>query len=76
MWLRLDSSLGQGGGQASVEGVARAGGFDDWAGVDGGDMAGEGGGFDEGSLGAEGEDDVPDAAGEEGERLLRLKRDR
>ena len=60
-------AFGQGGGEAAVEGVAGAGGFDDGAGVDGGDVAGEGAVFDEGSLGTEGEDDVADAAGEEGD---------
>jgi hypothetical protein len=39
-------SLSQGGGEASVEGVACSGGFDDGAGVYGGNVAGEGVGFD------------------------------
>jgi hypothetical protein len=59
-------ALGEGGGEASVEGVAGTGGFDNGAGVDGGDVADEGVVFDEGSLGTKGEDDVADASGEEG----------
>ena len=66
MWLRSDPCPRRGSGEASVEGVACSRGFDDRAGVDGGDVAGECAGFDESSLGSEGEDDVADAEREEG----------
>ncbi len=52
----------EGGGEASVEGVACSGGLDDWACVDGWHVSGDGVGFDECALGAEGEDDVADSA--------------
>ena len=61
------TAFGEGGGQASVEGVSCSGGFDYWARVDGWDVVGEGAVFDEGALSAEGEDDIADSAIEEGD---------
>jgi hypothetical protein len=60
-------AFGQSGGEAAVEGVARAGGLDDGACVDGRDLAGESAVFDEGAPGTEGEDNIANAAVEEGD---------
>ena len=58
-------AFGEGDREAAVEGVAGAGGFDDGAGVDGGDVGAGGGVLEEDALCAEGDDGVADAAGEE-----------
>src|ERR1035441_9634694 len=59
-------AFGEGHGEAAVEGLACAGGFDDGAGVEGGDVGAGGGVFEEGALRAKGDDGVAYAAGEDG----------
>ena len=53
-------AFGEGYGEAAVECVAGAGGFDDGAGVDGGNVGAGGGVLDECALRAEGDDGVAD----------------
>jgi len=55
----------EGNGEASIESVASAGGFHDFAGIDGGHMRPDLGVFHEDSLRAQGDDGVRHAAGKE-----------
>jgi len=66
---RLHASR-QGCGEAAVEGVSRAGGFDHWSGADGGDMLGAILGVQQRTLVAERDDDRADALFEITDALL------
>jgi len=70
----LNPYFSQGGGEAPLKAFACTGGFDYWAAIDGGDVAGECGGFGWGAL-VQSEDDASDAECEaRGRGLLGLRR--